>query len=102
MPRYDVKQVDMVTSQQIRGPIKNWESLNVERFNIPLKIKANSQVPINLTLRNRTDRDEAVNFAYSRSYPYTELINWDMTTGEEWVFVLVEATSIMEISGVSD
>ena len=102
MPRYDVEQVNMVISQQLRGPIKSSESLVVERFNIPVKIRASSQAPIKLTLWNRADRGEAVNFTYSRSYPYTELVNWDLTTGEEWVFVPVEAISVMEISGISD
>ena len=110
MPRYDVEQVNMVISQQLMGPIKSSESLVVERFKIPVKIMASSQVPIKLTLWNRTDRGEAVNFTYSRSYPYTEHVNYDdmesmsydLTTGDEWVFVPVEAISVMEISGISD
>jgi hypothetical protein len=82
----------------------------VERFNIPVKIMASSQASIKLTLWNRTDRSEAVNFTYSRSYPYTENVNYDdmesmsydLTTGDEWVFVPVEAICVMEISGICD
>jgi hypothetical protein len=110
MPRYDVEQVNIVISQQWMGPIKSSERLVVERFNIPVKIIASSQAPIKLTLSNRTDRSEAVNFTYSRSYPYTEQVkyddvwslSYDLTTGDEWIFVPVEATSEMEISGISD
>lgn len=102
MPRSDVIQVDTVTSQRFLGPVKSRESKVIERFNVPVKASASTQAQIKLTMWNRTDRSEAVNFTYHRSYPYTERISYDMQTGDEWVFIPVEATVVMEIRGISD
>jgi len=59
---------------------------------------------VELTLWNRTDRSEAVNFTYtySKSNPYTERLNYIVQTNGEWQFVPVEATSVMNIRGISD
>ena len=104
IPKYDVTPINAVSWQRSFGPVKTAESLIVERFQVPVKITASTQAKIKLTLWNRTDRYEAVNFtySYSKSDPYTERVNYDMQTNNEWVFVPVEATSIMRISGVSD
>jgi len=111
MPKSDVEPVNSVTWEQYVGPVKAYESLIVERFSVPVKIVSDTPSPINLTLWNRTDRSEAVNFTFSRSYPYTERIDYDgdaehekypLTTGEEWVMVPVEATISTNIRGISD
>ncbi len=104
MPKSDVVQVNTVTSRQSVGPVKTHESLIVERFQVPIKVTASTHAPIKLTLWNRTDRSEAVNFTYtySKSDPYTERINSDIQTDGEWRFVPVEATNVMEIRGTGD
>ncbi len=102
MPKSEVVQVDTVTSQRFLGPVKSHESRVIERFNVPVKVTANSQAQIRLTMWNRTDRSEAVNFTYDKSYPYTERINFDIQTDGEWEFIPVEVTSVMEIRGISD
>jgi len=104
MPKSVVVQVDTVTSQRFMGPVKSRESKVIERFNVPVKITASSQAQIKLTIWNRTDRSEALNFtySYSKSNPYTEIINYNLQTDGEWKFMPVEAKSIMEIRGLSD
>ncbi len=102
MPKYDVALIDTVTWQQNIGPVTSHESLIEEQFNVPVKIVADTPGPIKLTMWCRTDRSEAVNFTYSRSYPYTERIGFDMETGDEWVMVPVEATVVTNIRGISD
>jgi hypothetical protein len=104
MPKSDVTKVDAVTSQRFFGPIKSSESKIIERFKVPVKITADSQAQIKLTIWNRTDRAEALNFTYtySKSDPYTERISYDIQTNGKWEFVPVEATSVMEIKGISD
>jgi hypothetical protein len=110
MPRYDVEQVNDVIWQRYTGPVKGHESLIVERFNVPVKIISDNPGFIKLTLWNRTDRSEAVNFTYSKSYPYTELVeygdtergSYSFTTGDEWVMVPVEATVVTNIRGIND
>jgi hypothetical protein len=102
MPKQDVIPVNAVSWERSFGPIKTAQSLVVERFQVPVKIKTDKQAQIKLTLWNRTDRSEAVNFAYSKSDPYTERISYDFQTGDKWMLVPVEATSVMRISGISD
>jgi hypothetical protein len=110
MPRYNTVQVGTVTSQRAIGPVKGHESILVERFNVPIKVIADSQAPVKLTLWNRTDRSDGVNFAYHRSYPYTEHIdfgdiedeNSNLTSSDRWIFVPVESTVVMSIRGISD
>lgn len=102
MPKSDVEQVNSVTWQRLTGPVKSHESLVAERFNVPVRIVSSTQGQIKLTLWNRTDRSEAVNFTYSKSYPYTELVSYEIQTGNEWVFIPVEATVVTDIRGISD
>jgi hypothetical protein len=104
MPKSDVILVDTVTAQQFSGPVKRRESKAIEQFNVPVKATADSPVQINLSLWNRTDRGEALNFTYiySKSESYTERIDYDMQTDGEWRYVPVEAATVMEIRGMSD
>lgn len=104
MPKSDVVQVNSVTSQRFVGPVKTHESKVIERFEVPIKVTASTQAQIKLTLWNRTDRGEAVNFTYtfSKSDPYTERISYDVQTDGQWKSVPVEVTSVMTISGISD
>ncbi len=104
MPKSNVEPVNTVTSRQSVGPVKSRESKVTERFQVPVKVSASTSAQIKLTLWNRTDRGEAVNFTYtySKSYHYIERINYDIQTDGEWRLVPVEATSIMEIRGIGD
>ncbi len=110
MPKTDVEQINTVSWQRRIGPVESHKSLVVERFNVPVKIISNTPGKIKLTLWNRTDRSEAVNFTYNKSYPYTERIDYgdteresySLTTGDEWVMVPVEATIVTDIRGISD
>ncbi len=110
MPKTDVEQINTVTWQWNIGPVTSHESLIVERFNVPVRILSDKPGPIKLTLWNRTDRNEAVNFTFSKSYPYTERVEYgdaerdryNLTTGDEWVFVPAKATIATDIRGISD
>jgi hypothetical protein len=102
IPKSDIEPVNEVIWQRHIGPVKCHERLIVERFNVPAKIVSDTAGPIKLTLWNRTDRSEAVNFTYSRSYPYTECISYEMQTGNEWISIPVESTVVMSIRGISD
>lgn len=104
MPQSDVSPVNIVTSRANVGPVKSRESKIIERFNVPVKIIASPQSRIKLTVWNRTDRAEALNFtySYSKSYPYTERIDYDIQTGNTWQLVPVEATVVMDIRGTGD
>ena len=103
-PKSDVVQVNTLTGQEYIGPVKRQESKTIERFQVPVKITASSTAKITLTMWNRTDRNEALNFTYTygKSSAYTEDISYDIQTNGEWTSVPVEATSMMEIRGIGD
>jgi hypothetical protein len=78
------------------------EHIIKERFNIPVKIVSSTPAQVTLSLENRTDRGQWVNFAYGKSYPYAERGRYELQTGDAWVFLTTEATVLMEIRGISD
>jgi hypothetical protein len=100
-PKTNVQTVNVVTSRQMRGPVTRSENVIKERFSVPVKIISNAPAQVNLSLENRTDRGNWINFAYGKSYPYDERGRFDMQTGD-WVFLPVEASVLMEIKGISD
>lgn len=70
------------------GPVTSSEGVIVERFNLPVKIVSSTPATVMLSLENRTDRSEWVNFAYSKSYPYTKgLGRYELQPGDAWVFL---------------
>lgn len=103
-PKSDVILTEVVTSRRFVGAVKSSESKIEERFNVPVKIVAERSAQVRLTLWNRTDREEALNFTYTyrKSDPYIELIQADLPTNGEWRYLQVQATSVMEIRGISD
>jgi hypothetical protein len=103
-PKSDVFQTETLISQRFVGPVKSDESKVLERFNVPVKVCADAPARIRLTLWNRTDREEALNFTYTycKSVPYTEQINYEVPANGEWRYLPVQATSRMEIKGISD
>ncbi len=101
-PKNNIERLNTTAWQEMVGPVKSSESLIAKRFEIPVKIISSTPGQVSLSLENRTDRSESVNFAYSKSYPYTEHGRYDMQTGNEWAFFPIEAKVFMEIRGISD
>ena len=101
-PRYDAVPVNTVESQEFIGPVKVRESMVVEEFKVPIKVKSGTDADFELRLENRTGRGGRINFTYSKSNTYTELIRYKGSTGDEWVLVPVEVTDRLRIRGVGD
>lgn len=102
MPRYDVVPINTVRWGESIGPVKVEESRVVEEFKVPIMVKSDTDAEFELRLENRTGRGETINFAYSKSNTYTELITYEGRTGDEWVLVPVEVTSHLSIGGIGD
>lgn len=102
MPRYDVLPVNNVTWDKAIGPLKIEENRVVEIFKVPIMIKADKEADIELRLENRTGRGETINFAYSKSNTYTELIEYEGSISADWVFAPVEVTNRLSIRGTGD
>jgi hypothetical protein len=101
-PKSEVKKVGTVTSQRFLGPIKSRETRIIETFNVPVMAVGNKRAQVNLSIWNRTDRSEWLNFTYSKEYPYTERIDFTIQTDGGWEMVPVEVTTNMEIGGITD
>ena len=102
MPRYDVAPVNEVSWGESIGPVKVKESRIVEEFRAPVKVKSGTEAKIKLRLENRTGKGETINFSYSKSNTYTELIEYEGSTGDEWLLVPVDVTDRLSIRGVGD
>ena len=102
MPRYDVVPFNTVSWGESIGPVKVKEDRVVEEFSVPIKVKSGTEAEIELRLENRTGRSQWINFTYSKSNTYTELIEYEGSTGDEWVLVPVEVTDRLRIRGIGD
>ncbi len=102
MPRYDVVPVNTVESQEFRGPLKVRENLLLEEFKVPIMVKSGTDADFELRLENRTGSGGWINFTYSKSNTYTELIRYKGSTSDEWLLVPVEVTDRLSIRGVGD
>ncbi len=102
IPRYDVVPVDEVSWGRAIGLVKTSESKIIEEFKVPIMVKSGTDADFELRLENRTDRGEWINFTYTKSNTYTELIRYEGSTGDEWLLVPVEVTDRLRIRGVGD
>ena len=102
MPRYDTMPVDRVKSQDYTGPVKVREVKIIEEFKVPIMVKSDTDADFELRLENRTGRSEWINFTYSKSNTYTELVRYEGSTSNEWVLVPVEVTNRLSIRGLGD
>jgi hypothetical protein len=102
MPRYDVVPVNRVESQELRGLLKVRENLLLEEFRIQIMVKSNTDADFKLRLENRTGWGGWINFTYSKSKTYTELIRYEGHTGGGWLLVPVEVTDRLSIRGIGD
>jgi hypothetical protein len=53
-------------------------------------------------LENRTGRTAWINFTYSKSNTYSELIQYNGSTSDEWLLVPVEVAERLRIRGIGD
>jgi hypothetical protein len=74
----------------------------LEEFKVPIMVKSSTDAEFKLRLENRTDCGEWINFAYSKSNTYTELIIYEGRTNDEWLLVPVEVTDRLNIRGAGD
>jgi len=102
VPRYDVSPMNERTWAESIGPIKTKDNITVEKFKVPVMVKSDTHADFELRLENRTGRGEKINFSYSKSNTYTELIEYEGRTGDEWVLVPVGVTDRLRIRGVGD
>jgi len=102
MPRHDVLPINGITSAESIGPIKVKDNIIVEEFKVPIKVKSDTDAKFELRLENRTGRSEWINYTYSKSNTYTELVTYEGSTSNEWKLILVEVTERLRIRGVGD
>lgn len=102
MPRYDVTSVNVLSGGESIGPVKVRESVVVEEFNTPIVVSSSTGAAFELRLENRTGQSGWINFAYSKSETYVELIRYEGVASGDWQLVPVEVTDIMRIRGTGD
>ena len=102
MPIYDVVPVNRVESQRYTGPVKVRESKIIEEFKVPIMVKSGTDADFELRLENRTGWGGWINFSYSKSKTYSELIRYEGSTSDGWLLVPVEVAERLNIRGIGD
>lgn len=100
-PKYNSNQIDLVTAERFFGPVKTLERKQIESFDVPIKAGVLAPAEIEIILWNRTDIYSAINFAYFKDTTYTETLKFEGTIDNDWLLVPVQATTRLEIRGVS-
>ncbi|MBI2859551.1 MAG: hypothetical protein HYX90_10775, partial [Chloroflexi bacterium] len=101
-PKSDVVQLQVAGLPRTFGPILTHQSKTLERFNVPIMVRSDGEAEVEVTLRNRTDRESAISFAFGKSEPYTEYLTYRGKTGDYWASVPVEAGTVFDIRGAQD
>jgi hypothetical protein len=102
MPKLEVTGSNSVDWSQSFAGITTRESKSVESYSVPLKFVSDKQANVKLTLWNRTDRVAGINFAFTKSTTYTELVQYEGSIADEWIFASAKATVTLEVSGGGD
>ncbi|MDO8473381.1 MAG: hypothetical protein Q7T05_06130 [Dehalococcoidia bacterium] len=101
-PKSDIVPLHVAGPTNTFGPIVTRQSMTIERFNVPIMVRSNGEADVEVTLWSRTDRGSAIGFAFFKSDPYTEFFRYKGQTGNYWISVPAEATTVFNISGAGD
>jgi hypothetical protein len=102
MPRYNVVPIDSVSWGRHIGPLTVEEHRDVAEFEVPIMVSAASAAHFELRLENRTGWGGWINFSYSKSKSYTELVSYEGSFSDDWVLAAVRVTSALNIRGSGD
>jgi hypothetical protein len=102
MPRYNVAPIDSVYWGRYIGPLTVAEHIDIEMFEVPVMVKAAIDAHFQLRLENRTGWGGWINFTYSQSKTYTELVGYEGSFSDDWVLATVQVTSLLNIRGSGD
>jgi hypothetical protein len=101
-PKYNINPVNTVKSRKSLGPLKVGESKIIEEFTVPIMVRSDTDADFDFRLVNRTKWEGWINFTYSKSMTYTEVIRYEGHTDDEWLLVPVEVTQRLDIRGIGD
>ncbi len=91
-----------VNLQRFIGPIRVAESVVAAEFNIPLKIKSDTEGNVNFRFSSGIRRKETINFWYTRTEFYSERFDYNGGTSEDWQLIPATGASSISVIGIAD
>jgi hypothetical protein len=99
MPKYDVQEVQVIHYEQFFGPMRVGAKELLQEFRVPIKVSSDTEAEIKIYLRYNADRKLGINFMQYKFEYYSEAVQLETTTSDEWILVAGEAIGTLDVSG---
>jgi len=100
MPKYDVQEVQVIHYERFFGPMRVRATELLQEFRVPIKVSSDTEAEIKIYLRCRADRTLRINFIHYKVEYYSETVELETTTSDEWILVAGEAVESLYVSGM--
>jgi hypothetical protein len=100
MPKYDVQEVQVIHYERFFGPMRVRAKELLQEFRVPIKVSSDTEAEIKIYLRCRADRTLRINFIHYKVEYYSETVELETTTSDEWILVAGEAVGSLYVSGM--
>jgi hypothetical protein len=100
MPKYDVQEVKVIHFERFFGPMRVRAKELLQEFRVPIKVSSDTEAEIKIYLRCHADRTLGINFIHYKGEYYSETVELETTTSDEWILVAGEAVGSLYVSGM--
>jgi hypothetical protein len=99
IPKYDVQEVQVMYSERFLGPMRVEAKGLLQEFQVPIKISSDTEAEIGIYLQCHAYRTLGINFQNYKGEYYSETVELETTTGDEWTLVAGEAVRSLGVGG---
>jgi len=100
MPKYDVQEVQVIHSERFFGPMRVRAEELLQEFRVPIKVSSDTEAEIKIYLHCYARRVLGINFIHHKGEYYSETVELETTTSDEWILVAGEAVGSLYVSGM--
>jgi hypothetical protein len=100
MPKYDVQEVQVIHSERFFGLMRVRTEELLQEFRVPIKVSFDTEAEIKIYLKCYARRVLGINFIHHKGEYYSETVELETTTSDEWILVAGEAVESLYVSGM--
>lgn len=100
MPKYDVQEVKVIHFERFFGPMRVRAEELLQEFRVPIKVSSDTEAEIKIYLKCYARRTSGINFIHHKGEYYSETVEFETTTSDEWILVAGEAVGSLYVSGM--